>query len=255
MTGKTRQTDTPELQENFDPEVGKARGVLRKPLLAGKLKHSRRAPSPELAAWIAHYWMISWDLRGAKPLRVENWPHPNVHLIFEQGNAVVAGVQTKKFSRILKGRSNVFGIKFRAGAFRPFLGDSVSKLANRMVPARRIFGRNLDALESILRSSAGERTKIIAADAFFRARLPRPDKTCEVATRLVEQILREPEIKNVEDLVRKGGISKRSLQRVFRDYVGASPKRVICRYRLHEIVECLNGEAEPNWAQLAVDLG
>jgi AraC-like DNA-binding protein len=51
------------------------------------------------------------------------------------------------------------------------------------------------------------------------------------------------------------GVGKRSLERLFSDYVGASPKWVIRRYRLHELVEKFDSRTPANWAQLALDLG
>jgi len=70
------------------------------------MQHFRRDPAPELAPWIMHYWMIHWDLRGCKPHLAENLPHPNVHLIFENGkNGVVSGAQTRRFSRVLDDKS------------------------------------------------------------------------------------------------------------------------------------------------------
>jgi hypothetical protein len=70
---------------------------------------------------------------------VENLPHPNVYLIFEKGTSVVSGVQTRKFSRVLKGKAQVFGVKFRAGGFQPFFDGAVAKLVNRVVAAQRIW--------------------------------------------------------------------------------------------------------------------
>jgi len=255
MIGKTRQRPATQIKEVFDPEVGRARGVLRRPLPAGKLSHARRSPPPDLAYWIAHYWMISWDLRGCEPHLAENLPHPNIHLIFENDSAVVSGVQTRKFSRLLEGRSKVFGIKFKPGGFRPFLKSPVSSLADSTVPARQIFGPAVDALTAIMVSSSREAKKIAAANAFFRARLPEPDHTIALADQLVARILAEPSIKKVDDLVNRAGIGKRSLQRIFNDYVGASPKWVIRRYRLHELVEKLGPRSRPDWAQLALELG
>src|SRR6202022_4515284 len=112
MIGKTRQAPAPEIEEVHDPEVGKARGILRRPLSAGRLRHSRRRPAADVAPWIAHYWMVSWDLRGCEPHVAESLPHPNVHAVFENNSSVICGVQTNKFSRVLEGQSQVFGIKF-----------------------------------------------------------------------------------------------------------------------------------------------
>jgi AraC-like DNA-binding protein len=255
MIGKTRQAPAPEIEEVSDPEVGKARGILRRPLPAGKCRHSRRRPATTVASWIAHYWMVSWDLTGCGPHVVESLPHPNVHAIFENNSSVICGVQTGKFSRVLKGRSQVFGIKFRPGGFRPFLDSPVSELTNRMVPANHLFGNDVKKLEAVLLSSEKEDTKVEAADAFFRMRVPEPAETALLAGHLVERILHEPEIKTVDDLVSRAGIGKRSLQRIFNEYVGVSPKWVIRRYRLHELIEKLNSRDLPNLTQVALEMG
>jgi AraC-like DNA-binding protein len=43
-------------------------------------------------------------------------------------------------------------------------------------------------------------------------------------------------------------MGKRRLQRIFQEYVGASPKWVIRRYRLHELVENMNAGGPVAWA-------
>jgi AraC-like DNA-binding protein len=255
VIGKTRQGSAAEVEEVFDPEVGRARGILRRPLPSGKLRHSRRRPPPDLAYWIAHYWLISWDLRGCEPQVVESLPHPNVHAVFENDSSVVCGVQTCKFSRVLEGRSQVFGIKFRPGGFRAFFASPVSSLADRTIPVKRIFGKDVAALEAVLVSSCRESEKVEAANAFFRARVPEPDKTIALAGQLVERILAQPDIKTVDDLVIRAGIGKRSIQRIFNEYVGVSAKWVIRRYRLHEVIEKVNSGGRPAWAELALELG
>jgi AraC-like DNA-binding protein len=255
MIGKTRHRPPAEVEEVFDPEVGRARGILRRPLPAGKLRHVRRRPASDLTNWIAHYWMIRWDLRGCEPHLAETPPQPNIHAVFQDGGSVVRGVHTGKFSRWLTGRSQVFGIKFRPGGIRPFLKGPASSLANRNIPVRRIFGKDVDALEAILMSSAREAEKVAAANAFFRARRPEPDKTITLASQLVGQILKNADIKTVNDLVSQSGISKRTIQRIFNDYVGVSPKWVIRHLRLHEAIERINCGERQEWARLAVELG
>jgi AraC-like DNA-binding protein len=259
-TRKPKEKAGPEIEESFDAAAGKPRGVLKRTPPAGRFKHLRRSPSSELAPWIDHYWLVSWDLRGHEPFVAETLPHPNFQVIFEKDSSVVSGVFTGKFSRTLEGMSHVFGIKFNPGAFRPFLKAPASSLTNRTVPVTRIFGRgvrreNVEALESVLVGVVDEDRMIEAAEAFFRARVPAPDETVTLASSLVRRILEEPEIKTVDDLVDRTGIGKRTLQRIFGEYVGATPKWVIRRYRLHELVEKFNSGSKMNWADLALELG
>jgi transcriptional regulator GlxA family with amidase domain len=76
-----------------------------------------------------------------------------------------------------------------------------------------------------------------------------------LASSIVARILKDREIKTVADLAKATNIEKRKLQRMFSEYVGVSPKWVIRRFRLHELVEALNSGNHPDWAQLAVELG
>jgi AraC-like DNA-binding protein len=259
MIGKTRQkppkAKAPKVEEIYDPEVGKGRGMLRRPLSEGKMRHVRRSPAADLSTWIAHYWMIQWDLRGCEPHIAESLPHPNVHVIFEPRASVVCGVHTSKFSRLLEGQSQVFGVKFKPGAFRPFFKSQVSKLANRLVPVKSVFGKEVEGLQTIVLSSRGEDERVEAANAFFRARMPKSDKTVDLVARLVQQILDDRDIKTVEDLAAKTSTGKRSLQRLFNEYAGVSPKWVIQRYRLHEAIEQAHSKKKLDWSQLALDLG
>lgn len=86
-------------------------------------------------------------------------------------------------------------------------------------------------------------------------RLPQNDERLDEARLLVEQILREPDILTVDDLSARTGVSVRSLQRLFSQYIGVSPKWVIRRYRLHELLEQMHSGKQLQWSQLALDLG
>lgn len=255
MIGKTRQPDAPLIEETFDESVGRARGVLRRPLPDGAMRHSRRAPSPELSPWIAHYWMIAWDLADGESQLAESVPHPNIHLVFEDTGTVVTGIQTQKFSRLIRGKSQVFGVKFRSGGFRPFYKAPLSTLVDEVVAAEPIFGADVLALRAIVFSDAPDDDRVAASDAFFRARIPAPDENVAIATTLVDLILTDATITTVDQLARRAGIAKRSLQRIFREYVGQSPKWVIRRYRLHEVIERLRAGEVLDWSRLAIDLG
>lgn len=232
-----------------------SRGVLRLPPDYAGLTVSRHNPSSPLAACIAYYWGVSWDLRGQPPHLQETLPHPNIYLVFEDNCLTIRGISTSKFTRILVGQSFAFGVKFRPGGFRPFLNSSASSLTDRIVAANYVFGADGDALEAALRSSCGEGSMVEAVEEFFLRRVPQPDENVELADRLVGQILHQPQIKTVNDLADEIGLSKRSVQRLFREYVGIPPKWVIRRYRLHELIVRLEAGVALNWSDLALELG
>jgi AraC-like DNA-binding protein len=206
---------------------------------------------------------VSWDLRGCEPFLQETLPHPNVHIVFDQSGSHVAGVHTGRFSTTLEGQARVFGIKFRPGGFRPFLGSPVGKLANRTVPIEQAFwpsaGADVRQWERTMLSLQDDDALMATANEFLYAHLPAPDANVVLATRLVGQILQagegESPIHSVQELSSRSGMSQRSLQRLFQEYVGASPKWVIRRYRLHEFVERMKAGHVVDGAQAALDLG
>jgi AraC-like DNA-binding protein len=254
MIGKTRQEPKACVEEVFDPDLSEARGILRWPPPTGQFKHLRKRPPSDLAPWIDLYWMVTWNL--PRPYLQETLPHPNFNLAFENGEATVFGVNTGRFSRVLEGKSGVFGIRFRPGGFRPFMKAPAASLLNRIVPAKQILGGAIGALQDVWESSAYKEARMIkAANEFFRARLPKPDQTAELAEQIVRRILEDHEIRSVEDLVSRTGIGKRSLQRIFNEYVGVNPKWVIRRDRLHELIKTFQSGNKLDWAQVALDLG
>jgi AraC-like DNA-binding protein len=260
---ETRQEPT-----EFFPQAGPPRGVLHaNEVRGGNFFHQRIAPPSELAPWVQHYWYVQWDLRHAQPSEGETMPHPNCYLVFEHdlerppddvcvfNRAEVSGVNTGKFSRVMKGYGRVFGFKFKPGGLRPFLQASVSTLTDRTVPAAQVFGQSILRVAVQLRGLATPEAMASATSAYFRAHLPATDPHIEVCSGLVETIFDDRSILTVETLARRSGCSVRTLQRLFKVYVGASPKWVIRRYRLHEMLERFHSRDEFDGAQLALDLG
>lgn len=268
---KTRQS--PALADPGKPVAtpaipNAARGVLRSEGAAeGKFLHVRIAPAASLAPWVERFWMVEWDLREAQPRLQETLPHPNVYLLFEQRldepvpsvlpsrAAEIAGVHTGKFSKRLEGWSRVFGVKFRPGGFRAFLGRATASLTNRVLPAEVLFGPAVLDLAARLYGCADAAGMSEATAAFLSAQQPERDAAAELSAELVERVARDPEIVTVQQLAVHAGMAARSLQRLFREYVGVPPKWVIRRYRLHELIDRLHSGATFDGARVAQELG
>ncbi|WP_342117897.1 AraC family transcriptional regulator [Pseudoduganella sp. OTU4001] len=248
MIGKTRQIDAAP------------RGILVPAFAAGAFHHERIAPCAALAGLVEHYWFVGWDMQGQAPQLQETLPHPNVHLVVEQDTDGVYGVHTARYTKVLAGQGFAFGVKFRPGGFRPFLGRAVAGIADQRVALTELFGAAGEDLVRQLRACGGApatRPGALAAvaEAFLLARLPQPDAEAERAAALVAAIAGDPALLTVEALAAQSGMNKRALQRLFQQYVGVGPKWVIKRYRMHEAVAQLQAGAAPELAQLALGLG
>ncbi|MFC4858224.1 AraC family transcriptional regulator [Actinophytocola glycyrrhizae] len=205
-------------------------------------RHASPEPAEALRPWVARYWAVDWDYE--EPYRQKIVPYPNVHLSFGEGRADVNGVVSGYRIKVLEGRGSVFGVAFRPGCFRPFLGAPVSTITDRVVPAADVFGPDVPK-----RPDAAE------VERFLLARLPAPDPRAAAAADAVAAIADQPGVTRVETLAEQLDTSVRGLQRLFAEYVGIGPKWVIRRYRLHEVTERMAAGGEIDWAALAADLG
>jgi AraC-like DNA-binding protein len=237
------------------------RGVLRPDLAATHFRLGRHAPSDALAPFVDYFWIPRWDLRGKPPYEQAILPHPNVNLVFEASGAGIFGVDRRLFTRTLSGRGLALGVRFRAGGFRPFWQAPISQLTDRVVPAARLFGPRAErARQAIMAdldadSAAGDARMIGYAEALLGSARPERDPLAEQVAALVSRITDDPGLRRVDQLSASSGMTPRTLQRLFADYVGVSPKWVMRRARLHEAAERADSGEPVDWAGLASDLG
>ncbi len=231
------------------------KGIL-KPTQGKKRFHlSLLSPTGELAFFVEHYWIVSWDLREQEPYVQETLPYPSVHLVFEAGQTQIFGVMTGKFSRLLENKGRVFGIKFRPGAFYPFVKVPISTFTDATLSFHQAFGVDVGTLEDILFAREDEKEMRAVAEQFLCEHLPERDEHITEINLIIDAIIAHPEITRVDDIVRCLNVKKRTLQRLFSQYVGVSPKWVIKRYRLHEVAERLAAGDVVDGASIAVELG
>ncbi|HET9767958.1 MAG TPA: helix-turn-helix domain-containing protein [Thermoanaerobaculia bacterium] len=216
--------------------------------------HRRYWPSSDLAPFVEHYWIVRWDL-GA-PATAETLPHPAVHMVFRAGRAELVGVMRGRFTTRLEGRGGVIGAKFRPGGFRPFVERPIAAFADRRWPLADVLGERVDALaEQVFACFDRDRDAIAHIESFLRTYRPATDAAMELAARTVARIAGDRTIRRVERLLDDAGTTRRGLQRLFREYVGATPKWVIQRYRLIEAAARLAAGDAADGAALAFDLG
>lgn len=237
------------------PSPMPARGILRRYIDTSRMTHGRYLPDAALAPFVEHYWSVSWDLRDQPPRLQETMPHPNVHAVVDAAGSGLFGVHTRRFAVELAGQGRVFGIKFRPGGFRPFLREPVASLANRSIPIAAVFGADGDAYERDVLACADVEACAAFSNRLLTTHLPPPDPNAARVADIVARAATDRGITTAEALAECCGLGLRALQRLFNDYVGASPKWVINRYRLHEAIERLALGTAVDWAELALSLG
>jgi AraC-like DNA-binding protein len=237
----------------MEAETGKVKGILNPKEGEKKFQLLRYLPSPDLSFFVQRYWIIRWNL--PEPFTQEKLPYPCVNLVVERGETGLYGVETKKTAYRLEGEGLVFGVKFRPGAFYPFLKAPVSMLNDTCLSLEEGLGVDTQKLEDAILSREDDGEMIAIMESILRARLPEQDENVTEVNRIVDYIIAHRNITKVDDVVRRLNINKRTLQRLFSQYVGVSPKWVIKQYRLHEAADQLSDGEAVNSVRMALRLG
>ncbi|MCX4919785.1 helix-turn-helix domain-containing protein [Streptomyces sp. NBC_00687] len=244
-----------------DEQPRDTRGIVDPSALLTRVRFRRHEPAAPLRSYVETYWFIDWDLPA--PYASHVLPHPSVNLTFQWEEdegppyGELTGVSAPGlYTRKLHGRGRVCGVKFWPGAFRPFAPDvPVAAWTGKVSPYEDVFPQAPDP--AAILDHADDRDRVAALDACLLALAPAaPDPQAELARRLVARI-RDPRdgVRRVADLAREEGLSVRSLQRLFTEYVGVSPKWCVLRYRIHEAVETAGRQDDVDWPALAAELG
>jgi len=236
------------------------RGIVSDRASGARVEVNRCAPSEALDDVVAYYWSGRWDFAEGEGHTTLMLSDPSVNFVFEragsQAGSRVVGVWTKLWERTLEGRGFVRGAKLHPGALRAFTGTAAHELSNRIVELSHVFGREIGGLERAVLEPEDDGAGFGAIEEWLSAGRRRSDQEpISLAVAIVRRITRDPEITTVQRLADVAGLSRRHLQRLFRDHVGASPKWVIRRNRLQEVAARLESGEAPNLARLAAELG
>jgi AraC-like DNA-binding protein len=228
-------------------------GILYANTAREKFRLTSHLPAPELAPFVANYWTVSWDL--SEPYAQRVLTRPGVNMTFKDGRSRIAGSTTGQFTEVLEGRHRVFGVRFRTGSFRAFLGTPVTAITDRYLGVDEVFGPEALGLEHALLSASCEEAQAAIMDRFLGRLVPRRDGMAALAEEVVAAIAADRSLARVDDVAGVLGIGTRRLQRLFAEYVGVGPKWVIRRFRINEALAAVTSGAAVNWAELANDLG
>lgn len=204
---------------------------------------------------VAHFWFVSWSVAGP-PQLAATLPHPTFHLVIGPDDAEVAGPQRATFRRELAGDGWAFGVKLRPAMWAALSARPADELADRRVALDAALGPGAAELAREVRGAPGLEVRVAAAARFLAARARRPADPWPVRLRdCVERLERDRSLARVEAVADALEVSPRQLARLFRRWVGVSPKFVLARYRVMEAAERLGTPAPAPLAALAGELG
>lgn len=225
------------------------------------------SPAQGLQAYIDNYWAVFPDEEGSTvDLCVEVFADARADLIFNFGCAYLRqqpGHPTRKQQisnldaqrdypiRIYqKGKVQIIGVRWRAGGLGAFIGDSLHRLSNQVWPLADIFGKAAQPLEDDLRSQPQDFSTILDSFWLKRRQLSKSfEQFCQIKDSLEACHGTTP----VEALCQQYHLSIRTVDRLFRRFLGFSPKRYAAIIRFQKVLTHLMESPSPSLAQIAAD--
>ncbi|MFC8385495.1 helix-turn-helix domain-containing protein [Nocardia sp. NPDC057272] len=239
------------------PDPGDVKGILHPQEQARHRSLNRLGVGPALAEFADRYWVVRWDLRGRPSYSAQVLSFPCVNVTFERSTTrtggFVTGVCTTKYVRELAGEGETFGIRFAPGGFGAFTGMDVGALRDDSAPLSAVLPEAAGLADRVLAEQSDERRRDIVEE-FFAGRGRTDDPHYALVTRIVTAMATDPELTRVDQVTDRFAVPIRTLQRLFRRYVGAGPKWVLCRFRLQDAADLL-AHGRPDVAVLAAQLG
>lgn len=234
-------------------EDGFTRGVLYSKKSEENYALNRVKPSSKLSDLIETFWLVTWDLRGRPPHIQQNIPDPCINMVFEAHRSRIVGAVTKRYVVELNGKGKIFGIKFHAGGFH-YLNDlPASRLTDTSVEITDVFGPESHSLVEQIIATNDIELMIKLSEDFLLARTNGVETKANKVLEIIRKIEQDKTIIRVNQLQTEFDLTARSLQRLFNSQVGVSPKWVIRKYRIREVLSRLeNGEKD--WQTLITHL-
>jgi AraC-like DNA-binding protein len=223
--------------------------------LSERCRRGHFPPPDDLAPFVAVTCTLAWELHEDEGFEQRVLPDPSAQIIVEPGGALLWGVVTGAFSTVIKGTGFVLGMKFHPGGLCAFVKRPMAEFTDKRVALPEVFA-GADSLELHRLAAAEDGTGIRGVlEAVLRQAGPIPHGRIQEVQEITKEIARDPSLVNVAQVSRVCGMNLRALQRLFRNYVGVSPKWMIRRYRLQEAAARIEAGAVENWADLAQRLG
>jgi AraC-like DNA-binding protein len=246
-----QKRNRPAVDESIAPRHGVSRD--------GQPLSYNRAPTPDLAPWIARLYVTKVDLPPGRQLacglfndtamiRVQlggNWTAETALGVLAHDRAsLFFGPQTRRMPVTVTGNIVSLGISLRPGACTalkgPRLADHLDRIemVNLLTPARE------DLLDQIpLDGEPEEWLQLLEAGVRRRVELSdgaRPD----ALTVAFETLSFTDPNASIADFASAQGIEKRTLERIVRRDFGQSPKQVLRRARALDMASHLRGVAD-----------
>lgn len=227
-------------------------------------------PSPALAPYIRHYWLLETDTPAKSTERIT--PTGNVQMLFYRGNPILLsssqdsrrvnsqsilcgqfiGYSELSFSGTIK----ILAVIFHTHSVSALFRMPVSEFCNQKVSADEMGDRELQELEDRILYESDDLNCIRLIEHFLLSRLnPPKEHNLERMFSAIRTINQQGGDVRISDLASSVFLSTKQFQRVFTGHIGISPKEFLRIVRFQHALYVLQSTPGMSFLQLAYECG
>ena len=216
------------------------------------MTYREQLPDARLSRWVECFWTLQSEapVRGY-PVR----PDGCVDLIFPDQihapdrGARVVGAMTAERRFDLAAGAHVYGIRFRPGMARPFLGVAAAELTDRAVALSDVWGKAARSVEG----QFSEAVSLDEALGLLGSVLPTPVDAPDSVQLAIEAMTAAHGDIDLDWVARHAGLGARQFRRRCLEESGLLPKHLCRVLRFRRACQLANGATD--WAQIAASAG
>lgn len=211
-------------------------------------------PAPDLKPFVAHYFIARYNLGENNTYEASDiLTRPDIHMVFTTSRASIVGMVTSRRSLHLEGKGVYAGIRFTSAGFYPFWGKSMSDLVDRTFPITETFPEfDQPSVMQLLAKNDGAIIKDF--DMLLLSRKPKDHSKIQLIDSIIDAIEGNPAFTTISVVANAFKLNERTLQQLFKTYVGVGVKWVIMRIRFLHAVSLVHNADRPNWTRIAAEL-
>src|SRR5215213_889746 len=170
-------------------------------------------------------------------------------------HAWFSGIRTIPIS-IPSGRaSEMFIINFHHGKSYPFVSCPANELADTVVDAEIVSGKEILAMRDKLLDAASPKDKFHIAEAQLLKLYKHSLHVNPFIDYAISRIIQSPSEMSIREIAAKVGFSQKHLIKVFKDHVGLTPKNFARVIRFQQAISEIEKMKFINWANIAYECG
>lgn len=227
----------------------------------------RLAPDPGLEHLIECYWIV--ESQDPTPQQQKIIPDGFPEIIFHYGDpyrinlgtawelqsASLLGGQLRNYFYLENtGVSGIVGIKLKPTAVTHLFNISMDELTDKVVDLPLVTGHSFQPIAAAIRPGIDHDTIIRFINDHVKQLAEKASYHANHADRAVTQIIEKKGMITVAELIGTLGTSERNLERIFKKYIGLSPKFYTRIIRFNTIFQLIQ-EGDPRWTSIAFDSG